>query len=137
MVLSQYWCYIVFCYFVQRSSIRWNNGAVIDEYFPIIYENWKHSITSIYKYLLALFGQYWQTQITKNTKNNGLWSFLLALSLFKLGCSWEGRKTLFLSSKEKDILPLFFSSKENEVPPLFLSSKENELSYQFSFLVKD
>ena len=75
--------------------------------------------------IFALFGQYWKTQITKNTKNCYPWSFLLALSAFKLGCSWEGRKTLFFSSKEKKLFPTFF----------FLQKKNS--SYHFSFLQKE
>ena len=88
-----------FVCFVQRSSIRWNNMAVIDEYFPIIYENWKLSITSIYKYLLYL------ANIGKNKLQRILKIMVCGLSsLLSVSSNWaapgrEGKHFSFLQKK--------------------------------------
>ena len=145
---SQYWFYIVFLVFVQRSSIRWNNRAVIDEYFPITYENWKLSINSIYKYLLYL------ANIGKHKLQKILKIVIRGLSsLLSVPSNWgapgrEGKHFSFLQKKRSSFLPFFFFKrkiapttflffKRSSFLPFFFSSKEKELSYQFSFLVKE
>ena len=128
---SQYWFYIVFLVFVQRSSIRWNNRAVIDEYFPIVYENWKLPITSIYKYLLYL------ANIGKHKLQKILKIVIRGLSsLLSVPSNWgapgrEGKHFSFLQKKRTYYHFSFLKKKRSSYQFSFLQKKRS--SYHFSF----
>ena len=131
MVPSQYWFYIVYWCFVQRSSIRWNNGAVIDEYFPIIYENWKLSITSIYKYLLYL------ANIGKHKLQRILKIMVCGLSsLLSVSSNWAapGREGKHFSFLQKKRISYHFSFLQKKMRSHHFSCPQKKRSSATNFL---
>ena len=104
---------------------------MIDEYFPIIYENWKLSITSIYKYLLYL------ADIGKHKLQRILKIMVCGLSsLLSVSSNWgaPGREGKHFSFLQKKRISYHFSFLQKKMRSHHISCPQKKRSSATNFL---